>query len=193
MIRVQGFAGGVACFVAPLYPAGLDDATPTVLGVRTVRAVVDQGLDVVLPLAEFREVVAAAGGSDEGRFVLPGEAHTAVWTAISPPRANWRSMGHVPVTVLRAALSEGIREVTTSAGSGDGDAHAGGLIVHRVRAAVWGRKLPGAAGVPAGCAWALDGLGFFGAETSVPVWRSGPWFRLAASFGDVLARFRPGE
>ena len=62
----------------------------------------------------------------------------------------------------------------------------GALIVNNARATVWGRELPGAAGLPLGAAFAALTLGFL-ADGEQQLYRAGRWFRLSGS-----PRARPG-
>lgn len=183
-VRVQGFAGGVACFVAPLFPAGLHDPTPTVLGVRTVPATGGNDLDTVLPLGEFSAALARADPG-RGEIVLESGA-PVVWTAISPPRRGWAPIAAASDAVVAGVLASGVAEVADGAGPG-----SGASAVRRLRGLVWGRADESLGGAPAGAAFALDGLGFRAGGVPVTVFRSGPWFRIAAPYGDVIARTRP--
>lgn len=184
-IRVQSFASGIACYVAPLFPSGLDDPTPTVLGVRTIPATANAGVDVTLTLGDFSAALERVDPSRRELFLSEGDQ--AVWTAITPPRDGWEPLGTVSAATHGSVLASGLAEVSEGAGGG----LAGAIAVHKLRGLVWGRPTPSLGGMPAGAVFALDGLGFVAEETPVTVFRSGPWFRAAASFGDVIARTRP--
>ncbi len=108
----------------------------------------------------------------------------AGWAGVSPPRSGWDDAGAVHREVLDEAVRAGAQEIADGAPEGSG-AHA----VARLRALVWGRDVPGAAGLPAGAAFTADALGFVGADTAeVAVLARGAWRRLSTPRGHVLAR-----
>ncbi len=195
-VRIHTFPGGIACYVAPLYPTGLADPTPTVLAVRTVPGAcksdvtdADVDLDVTVALDAF---VSALGETDASReVVMPPEASLVAWTAVTPPRTGWESIGSTTELMLHTVLDDGIAEVARGSGSTGGTPASGALAVQKLRGLVWGRPVEAWGGLPAGAAWALDGLGFTAPGGTVKLYRSGVWFRASAQFGDVLARSRP--
>lgn len=193
--RLIAGSGVLAVYVAVLSPVGLQDETPTVLGLRTLALRPDAdgsaaAFDVVVPIRSLLTRIEAV----QARFASPGEVpievalpmevNTVVWAAVSPPRGGWHPLSPVEARVLDAAARAGIDEVAAAVPEG-----AGEQIVRRVRSEVWGRPVPGLDHVPAGAAFAALGLGFLG-EDDVRVYETGPWTRLTTQRGHVLVRRR---
>jgi hypothetical protein len=199
-VRLIAGSGVLAVYVAVLYPAGLLDDSPTVLGLRTFAIGTKDSFDVVVPLGSLIERLArlAAGiaetagadpaGADPAAVVqvtLPMEVNTMTWAAISPPRGGWRSVGEADGDRLEFVAKAGIEEIATEIPTGTGE-----QIVHRVRAEVWGRPIDGVEHVPAGGAFAAVSLGFLRAGDPVKVYETGPWTRLSTQHGHVLIKRR---
>ncbi|MCU1402583.1 MAG: hypothetical protein JWM70_907 [Microbacteriaceae bacterium] len=194
-VRLIAGSGVLAVYVAVLYPAGLLDDSPTVLGLRTFAIGTKDSFDVVVPLGSLIERLArlAAGiaepaGADPVAGVqvtLPMEVNTMTWAAISPPRGGWRSVGEADGDRLEFVAKAGIEEIATEIPTGTGE-----QIVHRVRAEVWGRPIDGVEHVPAGGAFAAVSLGFLRAGDPVKVYETGPWTRLSTQHGHVLIKRR---
>jgi hypothetical protein len=186
--RLVAAEGVLAVYTAVLYPAGLLDETPTVLGLRTVA--VDEGveLDAVVPIASLAERLQRLEPPAEGtiELALPAEVNTVTWAGVAPPRSNWRAVDATTGGVLKRVAEEGIVEVARAL-----PADAGEHLVRRVRSEVWGRPIEGLEHVPAGAAFATHSLGFLGAPgEQVPVYESGPWTRLSTERGHVLVKRR---
>jgi hypothetical protein len=144
-----------------------------------------------------------ARGSDVSvRLALPPTTATnASWAGIVPPRSGWTVEGVLRLPDLRRAARSGIDEV--AAGT---PPMAGAAVVSRLRAAVWGRPMPGHSELPAGTAFAAETFGFLGSSRStggidadevfdqesdqdaVSLHRAGRWWRLSTRRGHVLAR-----
>jgi hypothetical protein len=190
-VRLIAGSGVLAVYVAVLYPSGLLDDSPTVLGLRTFAIGTEDRFDVVVPLRSFLERLARlaelndADPSAAVRVTLPMEVNTMTWAAISPPRGGWRSVGEADGARLESVAKAGIEEVATEIPTGTGE-----QIVHRVRAEVWGRPIDGVEHVPAGGAFAAVSLGFLGAGEPVRVFETGPWTRLSTPHGHVLIKRR---
>jgi hypothetical protein len=190
-VRLIAGSGVLAVYVAVLYPSGLLDDSPTVLGLRTFAIGTEDRFDVVVPLRSFLERLARlaelndADPSGAVRVTLPMEVNTMTWAAISPPRGGWRSVGEADGARLESVAKAGIEEVATEIPTGTGE-----QIVHRVRAEVWGRPIDGVEHVPAGGAFAAVSLGFLGAGEPVRVFETGPWTRLSTPHGHVLIKRR---
>lgn len=187
-VRLQTVGGVLVCTVAPLYPVGLEDPTPTVLGVRAARCSPgSEKVDAVVTLGDLGDALSRAERRPTGLVTVEMEASPqfVAWAAVSPPRAGWKAMGMLPAAECRRVVEEGVEEI--SRGVPDG---AGAAAVHRLRALVWGRGAPdfGAGIIPAGAAFALDALGFAGNASNLRMFSSGRWGRLAGPYGDVLAR-----
>jgi hypothetical protein len=196
-VRLIAGSGVLAVYVAVLYPSGLLDDSPTVLGLRTFAIGTEDRFDVVVPLRSLLERLArlaeledpasadSAGAATSVRVTLPMEVNTMTWAAISPPRGGWRSVGEADGARLESVAKAGIEEVATEIPTGTGE-----QIVHRVRAEVWGRPIDGVEHVPAGGAFAAVSLGFLGAGEPVRVFETGPWTRLSTPHGHVLIKRR---
>lgn len=197
-VRLIADSGVLAVYTAILYPLGLLDELPTVLGLRTFALTQPAEIDAVVPLASFQErlrVLAEehdaehADGADPTRGTpieveLPLGVHTVTWAAISPPRGGWAPMPDVSAELLHRAAVAGIDEVADTV-----PANAGESIVRRVRSEVWGRPIPGVEHLPAGAGFAAESLGFLGTEP-VRLFETGPWSRLTTSRGHVLVKRR---
>ena len=184
-------AGGVlAVYVAVLYPSGLLDRRPTVLGLRTFALAGREQFDAVVPVRALLERLAhlASGRADRPEVepvpvTLPPEAGTVAWAGISPPRGGWARVDVASTDLLERVAREGIDEVAGAIPSGTGE-----QIVERVRGEVWGRAIDGLDRVPAGAAFAAYSLGFLAPDDPVQVFETGPWCRLSSGRGHVLVR-----
>ena len=190
-VRLVGGAGVLAVYTAVLYPSGLLDDTPTVLGLRTVGIDPAQDLDVVVPIASFVERLKRAGesppeASEAVRVGIPAEVNTVTWAGVAPPRSGWVAVGQTQADMLSEVARAGIVEVAEALPH-----DAGGPLVRRVRADVWSRPIHGAEHVPAGAAFAAQSLGFLtDPQEQIPVYDSGPWTRLSTERGHVLVKRR---
>jgi hypothetical protein len=151
-VRLIADAGVLAVYTAIMYPLGLLDELPTVLGLRTFSLTQPATIDVVVPLASFQERLRVLGemqdaehaeGADPTRptpieVELPHEVHTVTWAAISPPRGGWVPLPDVSPELLRRAAKSGIAEVADAVPTNSGEA-----VVRKVRSEVWGRPVPG--------------------------------------------------
>lgn len=190
-VRLVGGAGVLAVYTAVLYPSGLLDDTPTVLGLRTVGIDPAQDLDVVVPIASLverlkraEESLAEAAGAV--RVGIPAEVNTVTWAGVAPPRSGWVAVGQTQADVLSEVARAGIVEVAEALPQ-----EAGEPLVRRVRADVWSRPIDGAEHVPAGAAFAAQSLGFLKDPLEqIPVYDSGPWTRLSTERGHVLVKRR---
>jgi hypothetical protein len=194
-VRLIGGSGILAVYTAILYPVGLLDESPTVLGLRTIAlapntdGVADE-FDVVVPIRSLLtrlEAVQAARTADPSiqgpaTISLPMEVNTVTWAAISPPRGGWRPLTPTNALILDAAARAGIDEVATAIPDAVGE-----QIVRRVRSEVWARPIPDLEHVPAGAAFAALGLGFLG-DDEVRVFETGPWTRLTTQRGHILVK-----
>jgi hypothetical protein len=190
-VRLIGGSGVLAVYSAILYPRGLLDQTPTVLGLRTFAIQSGAGFDAVVPirslldrLARIGEAV-AAGTTPDGpvEVRMPLEVSTVTWAGISPPRGGWRPVGETTFELLEETAKSGIAEVADAVPTGTGE-----QLVQRVRAEVWGRPIDGLEYVPAGAAFAAESLGFLAADEPVTILETGPWTRLTTRRGHTLVR-----
>jgi hypothetical protein len=189
-VRLIAGGGILAVYVAVIYPAGLLDEIPTVLGLRTFALENQDAVDAVVPVRSLLERVnrLEAAITDESAPVtmtVPMGVNTVTWAAISPPKGGWRPLETTTSGVLDRVARAGIDEVAAVIPSG-----TGAQIVQRVRAEVWGREVEGLHDVPAGGAFAALSLGFLGdAENDeVRIFESGPWTRLTTTRGHTLIK-----
>lgn len=195
-VRLIAGSGVLAVYTAILYPRGLLDQTPTVLGLRTFATRADVAFDAVVPirslldrLARVREQAEAEGASGEPGTTgplevrLPLEVSTVTWAGISPPRGGWRRVGEAEYDLLAATARAGIAEVAEAVPDGLGE-----QLVQRVRAEVWSRPIEGLEWVPAGAAFAAESLGFLDPAEPVTLLETGPWTRMTTRRGHTLIR-----
>lgn len=190
-VRLIAGSGILAVYTAILYPRGILDESPTVLGLRTFAVVDTEDFDAVVPMRSLVERIVRARGElvdDESRPVSmsrPPEVNTVTWAGISPPRGGWRALGETDAATLESAARAGIAEVAEAIPAGTGE-----QLVQRVRSEVWGRGVEGLEYVPTGAAFAVYSLGFLG-DDPVRLFETGPWTRLSSRRGHVLVRRRP--
>ena len=189
-VRLIAGGGVLAVYSAVLYPAGLLDESPTVLGLRTFALPENEEFDVVVPLgsllARMERADAESTPSEPVTVSLPMQVNSVTWAAISPPRGGWVALDAIESAQLHAVAREGILEVAESIPDGTGE-----QIVRRVRSEVWGRPIRGAEHLPTGAGFAALTLGFLGDEDeSVTVYEAGPWTRLTTQRGHVLVKRR---
>lgn len=195
-VRLIAGDGVLAVYAAVLYPVGLTDTSPTVLGLRTVAIQGDDEFDVVVPLASLlarveraqHDIAGAISPAQHPAMIsLPTEVHTVTWAGISPPRGGWHIVPGINAGMLERVARDGISEVASALPEAAGDA-----IVRKVRSEVWGRPIDGADHIPAGAAFAALSLGFLGGQPTGPVdaFETGPWTRLSTKRGHVLIKRR---
>jgi hypothetical protein len=189
-VRLIAGSGVLAAYTAILYPRGLLDETPTVLGLRTFATSGDASFDVVVPVrslldrvARVREAAEAEKTEGPLEIRLPLEVSTVTWAGISPPRGGWRKVAETTTGLLQTTAQAGIAEVADSIPAGTGE-----QLVQRVRAEIWGRPIDGLEYVPAGAAFAAESLGFLGDDDPVLILETGPWTRLTTRRGHTLVR-----
>lgn len=180
----------LAVYVAVLYPSGLLDESPTVLGLRTFALAESATFDSVVPVASLADRVGrlredVVDPTAPVRVALPMAVYTVTWAAISPPRGGWKRLEATTSALLEPVAISGIAEVAEAIPAGTGE-----QIVQRVRAEVWGRPIPGLEYVPAGGAFAALSLGFIREDDPVTVFETGPWTRLTTDRGHVLVKRR---
>lgn len=187
-VRLIAGSGVLAAYVAVLYPAGLLEESPTVLGLRTCALTDQASFDVVVPVRSLIERIVRLQNAERDRSEpvvvgVPIQVNTATWAAISPPKGGWRSLPSTDPRMLETVAKSGIDEVAETIPSGTGE-----QIVHRVRSEVWGRPIDGLEHVPAGASFAAYSLGFLATDAEVAIFETGPWTRLTSSGGHVLVK-----
>jgi hypothetical protein len=169
----------LAVYVSPVHGGG----GPTVLGLRVLRLSAAAAVDVTVPIGALADRLARGDVADVGLALPTAHAADAGWAGVAPPRSGWQVVGAVDEKSLRAAAHAGIAEVAAGSAAGSGAA-----AVARLRALVWGRDLPGSAGLASGAAFAAEALGFVVEGEPVALYACGPWRRLTTARGHVLAR-----
>jgi hypothetical protein len=190
-VRLVSAAGVLAVYTAILYPRGLLDSSPTVLGLRTFALTESVDLDVVVPVRSLsdRLVRLEAAVTDAAAPVavtVPLQVSSVTWAGITPPRGGWTPHGSTQPGILEDAARVGISEVASVIPTGTGE-----QIVQRVRSEVWGRPIEALDFVPAGAAFAAVSLGFLSADEPVQLFETGPWTRLSTARGHILVRRKP--
>ena len=190
-VRLVSAAGVLAVYTAILYPRGLLDSSPTVLGLRTFALTEPVNLDVVVPVRSLldrllRLEAAVTDAEAAVTVTVPLQVSSVTWAGITPPRGGWTSQGTAEAAVLEAAAREGIAEVASVIPTGTGE-----QIVQRVRSEVWGRPIEALDFVPSGAGFAAVSLGFLSADEPVQLFETGPWTRLSTSRGHILVRRKP--
>jgi hypothetical protein len=186
-VHLQAWGQVLAAYVCIMKPSTLGEATPTILGLRTMGLGVPADAEATVSLAAVADRLARMDGSDVVLPVPPMEVRES-WTGVLPPRSGWEPAGSVAADVLGDAAAAGIAEVSRTV-----PANPGQLMVNTARNAVWGRDLElptgtgTAGGIPAGAAFAAFSLGFLGPEPAM-LFANGRWLRLSTSRGHVLAR-----
>jgi hypothetical protein len=189
-VRLIADGGVLAVYAAVIYPAGLLDESPTILGLRTFALPNMEAFDTVVPLGSLIQRVDKA--EEQVRDVtapvtvgLPMAVMSVTWAAISPPRGGWSPLEPMSSVLLDGVAKAGIHEVADAIPDGTGE-----QIVHRVRSEVWGRPIDNFEHVPAGAAFAALTLGFIAEDEVITVFESGPWTRLTSQRGHVLVKRR---
>jgi hypothetical protein len=189
-VRLIAGGGILAVYVAIIYPAGLLDEVPTVLGLRTFALTETTAVDEVVPIRSLLErvnrldaemTVAAAPVT----MTVPMGVNTVTWAAISPPKGGWIPRPPTTMGTLDTVARAGIAEVAEAVPTG-----TGAQLVQKVRAEVWGRDIDGLQDVSAGGAFAALSLGFLSEDAAeeVRIFESGPWTRLTSPRGHVLIK-----
>ncbi|GHD38883.1 hypothetical protein D9V29_07300 [Mycetocola manganoxydans] len=183
-VRLIAAGGVLAVYAAVLYPRGLLDSSPTILGLRTFAETSGAVFDRVVPPAAISDRLAALESSAGAVQVsLPDSDVRTSWSGIAPPRGAWEQIGSVSSVVLELVARDGAGEVARAVPENTGD-----LLVQRVRSDVWSRPLSESQPVPAGLAFAAASLGFLVGEEEVPLFVSGQWLRASPVRGHVLVR-----
>jgi hypothetical protein len=176
--RLVAAAGNLQVYVGILFPRGLLDRTPTVLGLRVFTVEENQDFDVVVPIDALVARAKAALERDEKALGTP---------AITPPREGWRRRLGVASPVLATAAAEGIARVAEAVPGSIGES-----VLQKVRAEVWGSPIAHNKKIPAGAAFAADALGFLG-DKNLQVHTLDNWLRLSSKSGYVMVKFPGGH
>ena len=191
-MRLQVISDVLVASVAPLYPHGIGDSTPLVLGMRMLRLSGSglDGFDEVVPLSNLLDRFAR----EENGTSLPVPPNSVLvsWTGIAPPRGGWDARDTISVGHLHSTAATGVEEISSGAPEGSG-AHA----VKALRSRVWSREMTGSHGtrLPGGLAFAATALRFIPArgrddDAELSVMESAGWLRLVTPGGHLLTRTR---
>lgn len=181
-VRLQAVGSVLAAYVCVLGPRILGEATPTVLGLRTMALAQPVHADAIVSMASVFDRLARLG--ETGTVLeLPPSHVRASWAAVSPPRGPWEPQGAISGDEILTEATAGIGEV-----AGTVPDRPGAAMVHGVRSAVWGRDLGSSPGVPLGAAFAAHVLGFAAAGDELLRFTCGPWVRLSSGRGHILCR-----
>jgi hypothetical protein len=176
----------VVAWVQVLTPRGLNDTTPTVLGMRGSELAVAAKFDIVVPIESLRARLANATETEAGFVVaMPLQAPSVRWKIPLPPQIGWEPLGKVGASELETVVREGIKIIKRKI-----PRNAEEYVVRSYRSQVWGSTINNSLGMPAGVALAAETLGFFG-DTVMSVSEKDPWIRLSSTRGEVLAKRTP--
>ncbi|WP_035764151.1 hypothetical protein [Arthrobacter sp. H20] len=182
-IRFQAAGTVLAAYICILRPRILGEATPTVLGLRTIPLANPAQLDTTVALASVSDRLARMSETDVVMQVPPTTV-TESWAGVLPPRAGWEARGDLSSELVETAARNGIREVAETVPN-----NPGALIVNSARGAIWGRSIEDlAVDVPAGAAFGAFALGFLATGERPSILTNGRWTRISTSRGHVLSR-----
>jgi hypothetical protein len=170
-------------YVGVLFPRGLLDSTPTVLGLRVFRLMEPSQFDVVVPIESLVHRLKVGIEQGERDTRVPAEVASLQWAAITPPQDGWRRRLSVSADALRSAAASGVERVAEVVPETIGES-----VLQKVRSEVWGAIIPGHKRIPAGAAFAADALGFI-SDGSLLVHTLDNWVRLSSKAGYVLVKF----
>ncbi len=170
-------------YVGVLFPRGLLDVTPTVLGLRVFRLLEAAAFDVVVPIESLVHRLQVGVEQGESSTRVPAEVASLQWAAITPPKDGWRRRLGVHAEALAAAAARGVAAVAQAVPESIGEA-----VLQKVRSEVWGATIPEHKRIPAGAAFAADALGFV-TDGSLTVHTLDNWLRVSSKAGYVLVKF----
>jgi hypothetical protein len=184
--RLIADGAALQVYVGVLFPRGLLDATPTVLGLRVFRLIEPSEFDVVVPIESLLHRLQVGIDQGEATTRVPAEVASLQWAAITPPKDGWRRRLSVHSDALKAAAASGVAQVAQTVPETVGES-----VLQKVRSEVWGAMLPEHKRIPAGAAFAADALGFV-TEGSLTVHTLDNWVRVSSKAGYVLVKFVGG-
>jgi hypothetical protein len=185
-VRLVATGTVVIAWVQVLAPRGLNDTTPSVLGMRGAVLAQPAKFDIVVPIDSLRARFANAETTDDGVVVtMPMQSPSVRWKIPLPPQDGWEPLGKVGANELQTVVKDGMKIIKRKVPN-NAEEH----VVRSYRSQVWGTTINNSLGMPAGVALGAEMLGFFGDKVmSVSV--KEPWIRLSSSRGDVLAKLTP--
>ena len=181
--RLIASDGFLQCYVGILFPRGLLDKTPTVLGLRVVEVLPTDSVDTTVPLESLiHRVQVALDGDGDVVVQMPTAAPSLQWPTITPPRDGWKRRLNVTTSLLADVAKKGVQAIREGLPE-----DAGEPVVQRIRAEVWGQPLPHKKAIPWAAGFAADALGFLG-QRQLAVHTNGLWVRLSSQHGYVLVK-----
>jgi hypothetical protein len=185
-VRLVAQGNLVVAWVQVLAPRGLNDTTPTVLGMRGAELAVEAKFDIVVPIDSLRARFDNAEETAAGFVVtMPLQAPTVRWKIPLPPQVGWETLGKIGAPDLQIVVQEGMKIIRRKVPN-NAEEH----VVRSYRSQVWGTTINGSLGLPAGVALAAETLGFFG-DKVMDVSVKEPWIRLSSTRGEILAKHTP--
>ncbi|GAB3284811.1 hypothetical protein GCM10027449_29180 [Sinomonas notoginsengisoli] len=181
-VRLQGVGSVLAAYVCVLGARVIGEATPTVLGLRTMSLARPATVDTTVSMSSVFDRLARLGETGTALEVPPTQMRQS-WAAVSPPRGPWEPDGEVAGDAVVSAAAAGIAEVAAAIPE-----QPGAAMVQSVRAAVWSTDMQSSPGLPRGAAFAAQVLGFAVPGEFLYRFACGPWLRLSSSRGHVLCR-----
>lgn len=182
-VRLVAKGNIVVAWVQVLTPRGLNDTTPTVLGMRGAELLVEAKFDIVVPIESLRARFATAEEAETGFVVtMPAQSPSIRWKIPLPPQEGWSPLGKIGASDLSNVVREGMKIIKRKVPN-NAEEH----VVRSYRSQVWGAAINNTLGMPAGVALAAETLGFFG-DTVMSVSSKNPWIRVSATRGDILAK-----
>ena len=181
LVKLKTFGEVLAVYVAPLFSGNLLESGPTVLGLRTIQLAEPASVDAAFELAAILDRIPQAQANLE--LAVPPTTFRAAWTGITPPRSDWQFVEQISQPSITAWAKAGIAEVADTLPDSIGSA-----IAQKARLSIWGKSVGVSELFPAGCAFALAGLGFMQPGEDVSVFRTRGWGRLSTPSGHVIAR-----
>lgn len=181
-VRIVTRGSVLAVFGCTQAPAGLLDAVPVVLVLRSISlsAAPDSDVDVTVYGRALLDRIARMG-ADGLALEVPDAVVAASWAGVLPPTAAWQAAGVVDAASLATVAAAGIERVASALPQDPGDA-----LVRKVRASVWGAEI--APGLPASAAFAAEAMGFLRGETEARLAKTLTWTMMSTSRGQVLVR-----
>ena len=182
-VRLVAEGTVLAAWVEVLAPRGLGDATPTVLGFRAFNLVLSAKFDLVVPADSLRHRIATAETGEDGITVtMPAETPSIRWRVPLPGRDGWEGIGNVSGSDMQKVAAEGMKQIKKKI-----PGNAEERVVRSVRSQVWGLPINDGLGLPAGVAFGLEMLGFFG-DKNAGVSINEPWIRVSTTRGSIVAK-----
>lgn len=181
--RLIASDGFLQCYVGILFPRGLLDKTPTVLGLRVVEVPASDAVDTTVPLESLiHRLQAALDKEGDVVVTMPTASPSLRWPTITPPRDGWKRRLNVSTSLLADVAKKGVQAIREGLPE-----DAGEPVVQRIRAEVWGQPLPHKKAIPWAAGFAADALGFLG-QRQLAVHTNGLWVRLSGQHGYVLVK-----